>query len=165
MKLSTSKIFVLINKWPKFPSINIISWSMRLYITTIMINSIMKTMGRGQHHRETAHANIAMNYRSVQWILFLMSLGKSIIVYQIFLWVDLDSILFPMCSINVEISDKNGEDISVPPLHASATADLLSSISHSPLVDSFLLSLEPYSSWKWFPHEKENKARYITNWN
>ena len=113
MKLSTSKIFVLINKWPKFPSINIISWSMRLYITTIMINSIMKTMGRGQHHRETAHANIAMNYRSVQWILFLMSLGKSIIVYQIFLWVDLDSILFPMCSINVEISDKKWW-ISVP---------------------------------------------------
>jgi len=30
---------------------SIISWSMRIYITTIkMINSIMKTMGRSQHH-------------------------------------------------------------------------------------------------------------------
>ena len=71
-----------------------------------MINSIMKTIGRSQHHRETARANIAMNYRSVQWILFLMSLGKSTIVYQIFLWVDLDTILLPISSINVEISDK-----------------------------------------------------------
>ena len=79
---------------------------MRLYITTIMINSIIKTMGSSQHQRETARVNIAMNYKSVQWILFLMSLGKIIIVYQIFLWVDLDTILFPICSINVEISDK-----------------------------------------------------------
>ena len=71
-----------------------------------MMNSIMKTMGRSQHQRETARVNIAMNYKSVQWILFLVSLGKIIIVYQIFLWVDLDTIPFPMCSINVKISDK-----------------------------------------------------------
>ena len=87
-------------------------------------------MGRRQHQNETTRMNIAMNYKSVQWILFLMSLGKSIIP---FLWVDLDTILFPISSINVEISDKNGEDISVPPLHASATADLLSSIFLFPL--------------------------------
>ena len=79
---------------------------MRLYTATIMMNSIMKTMGRSQHQRETARVNIAMNYKSVQWILFLVSLGKIIIVYQIFLWVDLDTIPFPMCSINVKISDK-----------------------------------------------------------
>ena len=68
-----------------------------------MINSIMKTMGRRQHQNETTRMNIAMNYKSVQWILFLMSLGKSIIP---FLWVDLDTILFPISSINVEIYDK-----------------------------------------------------------
>ena len=140
---------------------------MRLYITTKMINSIMKTMGRSQHQRETARVNIAMDYKSVQWILFLMSLGKIIIVYQIFLWVDLDTILFPMCSINLKIYNKKWWRYfsAFFALHASTTADLLSSISHFPLVDSFLLSLEPCSSQNWFPHEKENKARYITNWN
>ena len=138
---------------------------MRLFITTIMIYSIMKTMGSSQHQRETARVNIAMNYKSVQWILFLVSLGKIIIVYQIFLWVDLDTILFPMCSINVEISDKKWWRYFNAFFALHATADLLSSISHFPLVDSYLLSLEPFTSWKWFPHEKENKARYITNWN
>ena len=137
---------------------------MRLFITTIMIYSIMKTMGSSQHQRETAHANIAMNYRSVQWILFLMSLGKSIIVYQIFLWVDLDSILFPMCSINVEISDKKWW-ISVPLCTLLRLPTFYLPFLIFPLVDSFLLSLESCASWKWFPHEKENKARYITNWN
>ena len=52
-------------------------------ITIITINSIMKTMGRSKHQRETAHVNIAMNHKSAKWILFLMSLGKSITVYQI----------------------------------------------------------------------------------
>ena len=51
---------------------------MRLYITTKMINSIMKTLGRSQPQGETARVNITMNYKSVQWILFLMSLGKII---------------------------------------------------------------------------------------
>ena len=46
----------------------------------------------------------------------------------------------------ITIAQKNLIDTLNESLHASATADLLSSISHSPLVDSFLLSLEPYSS-------------------
>ena len=89
-------------------------------------------MGRRQHQNETTRMNIAMNYKSVQWILFLMSLGKSIIP---FLWVDLDTILFPISSINVEISDKKwGRYFSAFfALHASATADLLSSIFLFPL--------------------------------
>ena len=108
---------------------------MRLYTTTIMMNSIMKTMGRSQHQRETARVNIAMNYKSVQWILFLVSLGKIIIVYQIFLLVDLDTVPFPMCSINVKISDKKWWRYfnAFFALHASATADLLSSIFLFPL--------------------------------
>ena len=67
---------------------------MRLYITKIMNNFIMETMGKSQPRRETVHVNIAMNYKSAQHTLFIMSFGKSITVYRICRWVYLDTITF-----------------------------------------------------------------------